>query len=46
MKVMYTEMKNNPEFTHLKELEQLKRKYMYLQTMEIILNKILINVNK
>ena len=39
MKVMYTEMKNNPEFTHLKELEQLKRKYMYLQTMEIILNK-------
>ncbi len=39
MKVLYTEMKNNPEFTHLKELEQLKRKYMYLQTMEIILNK-------
>jgi len=39
MKVLYTEMKNNPEFTHLKELEQLKRKYMYLQAMEIILNK-------
>ncbi len=39
MKVLYTEMKNNLEFSHLKELEQLKRKYMYLQAMEIILNK-------
>ncbi len=39
MKVLYTEMKNNPEFSYLKELEQLKRKYMYLQAMEIILNK-------
>ena len=39
MKILYEEMKSNPAFSTLKELEQLKRKYMYLQAMEVILNK-------
>ena len=38
-KILYEDMKSNPIFSNLKELEQLKKKYMYLQAMEVIVNK-------
>jgi glycosyltransferase involved in cell wall biosynthesis len=37
MKIWYAEMKKNPIFSSLNELGQIKKYYMYLETMETIL---------
>ena len=37
MKIWYAEMQKNPIFSSLNELCQIKKYYMYLETMETIL---------